>query len=37
MAEKVKDKIKKLLEQLNMGIYEKEEVMTLALLSSIMI
>jgi len=35
MEEKVKDRIKKLLEQLNTGIYEKEEVMALALLSSI--
>jgi len=31
----VKERIKKLLEQLNIGIYEKEEVMALALLSSI--
>jgi len=31
----VKEKIKKLLDQLNTGIYEKEEVMALALLSSI--
>jgi len=35
MAEKVKERIKKLLEQLNTDIYEKEEVMALALLSSI--
>jgi len=35
MAEKIQDRIKKLLEQLNTGIYEKEEVMALALLSSI--
>jgi MoxR-like ATPase len=31
----VKERIKSLLEQLNTGIYEKEEVMALALLSSI--
>jgi len=31
----VKEKIKKLLDQLNYGIYEKENVMALALLSSI--
>jgi len=31
----VKERIKKLLEQLNTGIYEKEQVMALALLSSI--
>jgi len=30
-----KEKIKTLLEQLNKGIVEKEEIMTLALLSSI--
>ena len=29
----VKDRIKQLLDQLNTGIYEKEEVMALALLS----
>jgi len=31
----IKERIKKLLDQLNIGIYEKEEVMALALLSSI--
>jgi len=31
----VKDRVKKLLNQLNTGIYEKKEVMALALLSSI--
>jgi len=31
----VKERIKALLDQLNTGIYEKEEVMALALLSSI--
>jgi len=35
MAKEIKEKIKKLLDQLNTGIYEKEEVMSLALLSSI--
>jgi len=31
----IKERITKLLEQLNVGIYEKEEVLALALLSSI--